>query len=77
MSLAARLAALERRTPPAPLPITEAQQDRIARRLRVIDATEGRDGLAVRLTPALGASEAARTADRVAGILAARDGAAS
>ena len=70
MSLIARLAALEHRSPPTPPAITEAQRDKLARRLLVIYATEGRAGLVARLTPTLGADRAARAADRAGGVLA-------
>ena len=70
VGLLSRLDALERRIPPAPPPITEAQRDRLARRLVVIYAAEGRAGLVARLTPRLGQDRAGRTADRVGVVLA-------
>ena len=70
MSLLSRLYVLERRLPPALPPITDAQRDRLARRLVVIYATEGRAGLVARLTPTLGQDRAGRTADRVGVVLA-------
>ena len=71
MGLLSRLVALERRTPPAPTPapLTDEQQDRLARRLVVVYADEGREGLIARLTRALGEGHAERVADRVAGAL--------
>ena len=70
MSLPSRLDVLERRIPPAPPSITAAQRDRLARRLVVLYATEGRAALVARLTPRLGQDRAGRTADRVGVVLA-------
>jgi hypothetical protein len=67
VSLITRLLTLERQRPPAaaPTPLTEAQWERLARRMLMIYADEGREGLVARLTPTLGADQATRVADRV------------